>query len=230
MRIVLVKPRDPNNIGAAARALANFGLGDLVVVAPHPPIWSEVRSAIGADRILARARVVATLGEALADCVLVGATTAGTRRRLEEVIGADAFASEARALGSASWARTALVFGNEKHGLTAEEIARCHRIVRIATSHDQPSLNLAQAVAICCYEASRGASFEPAAPSGRRPRRAMLAEVDGLASAVASVVALRRGDAAGARAAAAMRRLVLGAAASSADVRFLRGLFGVPEE
>jgi tRNA C32,U32 (ribose-2'-O)-methylase TrmJ len=66
MRIVLVRPRDPNNIGAVARVMSNFGLSDLVVVAPHPPVWEEVRSAIGAERVLRGTRVVATLAQAVA--------------------------------------------------------------------------------------------------------------------------------------------------------------------
>src|ERR1041385_4462197 len=77
--IVLVRPRNPNNIGAAARAMKNFGLADLVIVAPHPPIWEEARSAIGAEDLLARARVVETLAEALADRTLVIGTADHTR-------------------------------------------------------------------------------------------------------------------------------------------------------
>src|SRR5438093_9676610 len=78
-RVVLVRPRDPNNIGAAARAMKNFGFTDLVVVSPHPPVWHEARSAIGAEDVLASARVVETIVEAVADCTLVVGTAARTR-------------------------------------------------------------------------------------------------------------------------------------------------------
>src|SRR5262245_66140392 len=67
-RIVLVRPRDPNNIGAAARAMKNFGFTDLTVVTPHPPVWGEVVSAVNAEDVLANARVVQLLDEAISDC------------------------------------------------------------------------------------------------------------------------------------------------------------------
>src|SRR5215510_1900510 len=81
-RIVLVRPRDPNNIGAAARAMKNFGFTDLAVVTPHPPVWDEVTSAPNAADVLANARVVATLDEAISNCNLVVGTT--DRTRIEE--------------------------------------------------------------------------------------------------------------------------------------------------
>src|SRR5215510_7903391 len=118
-RIVLVRPRDPNNIGAAARAMKNFGFIDLAVVTPHPPVWDEVVSAINATDVLANARVCGALDEAIADCNL------------------------------------ALVFGSEKHGLTNEDLSRCHRVMSIPTEPDCPSMNLGQAVALCCYELIR---------------------------------------------------------------------------
>ena len=137
MRIVLVNPRDPNNIGAAARAMANFDLADLVVVAPHPPVWDEVRSAVGAETILHTARVVASLSEALADTVLVGGTTAGTGRRLGRVASPEGFLADVVAEGG--WDRAAFVFGNEKHGLGSDDLGRCTHVVRVATSSRQPS-------------------------------------------------------------------------------------------
>ncbi len=146
--IVLVRPRNPVNIGAAARAMANFGFEDLVVVDPHPPVWEEARRAgPGAERVLAAARLVPALADALADRTLVAGTTAGTRRKLDRELVAP---SELRPAS-----RTALVFGPEKTGLTNEELSFCHLLVRIPTVPDVPSMNLAQAVAVCCYEVSR---------------------------------------------------------------------------
>src|SRR5215469_14739527 len=82
-RIVLVRPRNPLNIGAAARAMANFGFRDLVVVAPHPPVWQETRSAVGAEEVILSARVEDDLRRAVADATLVLGTTAGSRRSLD---------------------------------------------------------------------------------------------------------------------------------------------------
>ena len=79
-RVVLVRPRNPLNIGAAARAMANFGLQDLMVVAPYEPVWQEVRSAVGAEEVVKSARAVERLEEAIGDANLVVGTTAGGQR------------------------------------------------------------------------------------------------------------------------------------------------------
>lgn len=220
MRIVLVRPRDPNNIGAAARAMANFGLDDLVVVAPWAPVWREARSAVGASRVLLGARAVETFEEAISDRVLVGGTTAATRRRVDRVVSPEAFATEARGAG-ATWARAALVFGNEKHGLAADELARCHTVVRIATAAGQPSMNLAAAVAVCCYELGRGTVGAPLAPA----RGERLASTGELEAFVAAAFPDRSRPVAGRVAAARtrLRSLLLRARATGADVQLLRG-------
>jgi tRNA/rRNA methyltransferase len=224
MRIVLVRPRDPNNIGAAARAMANFGLDDLVVVAPWAPVWREARAAIGAGDVLAHAREAASVDDAIADCAFAGATTAGTRRALDRVVAADAFAREARATEAAG-ARVALVFGNEKHGLARADIDRCHVTVRIATRPAQPSMNLAHAVAVCCYEWARGHEGDHATSRPRRRARpATLGEIDAAVAALVPTAAdagveARRG---GAR--DRLRALLVAARASTADLALLRGL------
>ena len=82
-RVVLVRPRNPLNIGAAARAMANFGLRDLVVVKPYPPVWQETRSAVGAEEIVKSAHAAQELDEALGDAALVVGTTSGSRRNLD---------------------------------------------------------------------------------------------------------------------------------------------------
>lgn len=151
-RIVLVRPRDPNNIGAAARAMKNFGLGELTVVAPHPPVWSDVTSAVNATDIIANARVVGTLAEAIEDRTLVVGTLDRTRVEAKQSVYTPLDLSQ-DLHGSAE--RLALVFGSEKHGLTNEDLSRCHRLMSIPTRPHCPSMNLGQAVAVCCYELMR---------------------------------------------------------------------------
>jgi TrmH family RNA methyltransferase len=151
-KIVLVRPRDPNNIGAAARAMKNFGFLDLVVVAPHPPVWDEAVSAVNAQDVLASARVVGTLSSAIADCTLVIGTADRTRVEQKRKIYTPAdLSSELRDTDQ----RVALVFGQEKHGLTNDDLSHCHRVMSIPTHADCPSMNLGQAVAVCCYELVR---------------------------------------------------------------------------
>jgi tRNA/rRNA methyltransferase len=161
--IVLVRPRDPNNIGAAARAMKNFGLCDLVIVAPHPPIWEEARSAVGAEDVLASARVVETLVEAIADRTLVIGTADHTRFDKTQTPLTPLLL---RCAISGSHKRIALVFGPEKTGLTNADLSFCHQVLSIPTKPDCPSMNLGQAVAICCYELMReespGNLVEPA--------------------------------------------------------------------
>jgi TrmH family RNA methyltransferase len=229
MRVVLVRPRDPNNIGAAARALANFGFRDLVVVAPHPPVWREVRSAVGAEEILAATRVVGGVEEAVAECVLVAGTTAGTtagtRRRIERVVGPAEFFGHARAGGDGVWARTAILFGSEKAGLGRRVLDQCHAVVRIETSSAQPSLNLAQAVAICCYEASRSAT-DAQTPAGSAPvPPAPVGAVGEFLRAVAAGKALAGAPPHEARGAVErLHRLLARAGATEPELALLRGL------
>jgi tRNA/rRNA methyltransferase len=161
IEIVLVSPRNPLNIGAAARAMANFGFLRLAVVAPYAPHWREARSAVGAPQLLESAAETATLGEAVARCTLVVGTGTLTYRKPEQkVISLPCLApilNEEIERGS----RIALVFGPEKHGLTREDLSLCHLLVEIPTDPRQPSMNLGQAVAVCLYElASR--AFSPA--------------------------------------------------------------------
>jgi TrmH family RNA methyltransferase len=151
-RVVLVRPRDPNNIGAVARALKNFGFKDLWVATPHPPVWQEVVSAVNAEDVLANTRVVKTLAEAISDCNLVVGTGDRTRAETKQTIYTPL--DLCRELSEADY-RLALVFGSEKHGLTNEELSHCHRVMSIPTQPDCPSMNLGQAVAVCCYELIR---------------------------------------------------------------------------
>lgn len=150
VRIVLSATRNPLNIGAAARAMANFGLEELVLVSPYSEAWRRARSARAGAAVLEQARVVSTLPEAIADCEFVVGTAGLAGRRPEGPV-----ADWTDLAGRLPEARTALVFGNEKTGLTVAEIGCCHVVARIATAPAAPSMNLGQAVAVCAYELSR---------------------------------------------------------------------------
>lgn len=171
--VVLVAPRNPLNIGAAARAMANFGFTRLTVVAAYGPHWHEVRSAVGAEDLLRSARVCATLNEALIGCTLVLGTGTLTYRVPEQpVIPLPALAPliGAELERSRPAGRVALVFGPEKHGLARDDLALCHRLLVIPTAPRQPSMNLGQAVAVCLYEiATRLGVQEPAAQEPTLP-------------------------------------------------------------
>jgi len=161
-RFVLVRPRNPLNIGAAARAMANFGFRELVVVSPYGPVWQETRSAVGAEEVVTSARAVEKLVDGIADAPLVVGTTAGSRRNLDRDLiplpDFPAWLRRRKAKGS-----VALLFGSEKTGLSNEDLSFCHALVRIPTVVDCPSMNLGQAVAVCAYELSR-AGLVPARP------------------------------------------------------------------
>jgi tRNA/rRNA methyltransferase len=150
--IVLVSPRNPLNIGAAARAMANFGFRQLSVVAPYEEHWREAKSAVGASHLLQNARCSPSLAEAVADCTLVVGTGTLEHRRPEQTViplpDLTPFVGAEIARGG----RVALVFGPEKRGLTREDFALCHLLVEIPTDPLQPSMNLGQAVAVCLYE------------------------------------------------------------------------------
>jgi tRNA/rRNA methyltransferase len=152
IEVVLVSPRNPLNIGAAARAMANFGFASLTVVAPYEAHWREAKSAVGASDLLESAKRVERLADAVADCTLVVGTGSLEHRKPEQpVIPLPELAPRVReeiARGN----RVALVFGSEKRGLTQEDLAHCHLLAVIPTDPQQPSMNLGQAVAVCLYE------------------------------------------------------------------------------
>jgi tRNA/rRNA methyltransferase len=150
--IVLVSPRNPLNIGAAARAMANFGFARLAVVAPYEEHWREAKSAVGASDLLQNARCTPGLADAVADCTLVIGTGTRAHRQPEQPViplpELTPFVGAELVRGG----RVALVFGPEKRGLTREDLALCHVLVEIPTDPRQPSMNLGQAVAVCLYE------------------------------------------------------------------------------
>jgi tRNA/rRNA methyltransferase len=172
LEVVLVSPRNPLNIGAVARAMANFGLCRLRVVAPYAPPWRSARSAVGAPQLLEKALETSNLGEAVAACTLVVGTGDLTYRKPEQAIVPlpELAALVGRELERGG--RIALVFGSEKHGLTRDDLSHCHCLAVIPTSPDQPSMNLGQAAAVCLYElAARANSQDSPLPGGKPLRR-----------------------------------------------------------
>jgi TrmH family RNA methyltransferase len=181
LRVVLVSTRNPLNIGAAARAMSNFGFSHLRVVNPYEPAYREARSAVGAASVLAKAEEFDSVAEAVADCALVVGTTAvGHRelhhplRRLEDAatIIRKALARESASRGAqtkrkksarkrAASNRVALLFGSEKFGLTNEDLSHCNWLLHVPTSAQNISMNLGQAVAVCLYELIRGSQNAP---------------------------------------------------------------------
>jgi TrmH family RNA methyltransferase len=158
--VVLVSPRNPLNIGAVARAMANFGFSHLTLVAPYEPHWREARSAIGAPDLLQNAKSTKCLAEAVKDCTFVLGTGTLTHRKPEQpVISLPALPDLARR-ELAGGGRIALVFGPEKRGLTRDDLSYCHRLVEIPTDLRQPSMNLGQAAAVCLYELATHAGSE----------------------------------------------------------------------
>ena len=164
---MLVATRNPLNLGAAARAMSNFGFLRLRVVNPYDVAFREARSAVGAAPLLAQAEDYFNLPEAVADCSLVVGTTAGARRDLQLPLRRleDGARELRRHLGSA---RAALLFGSEKRGLSNDDFSHCHWLMRIPTRPQHASMNLAQAVAVCLYELAREEATA-APPARSRP-------------------------------------------------------------
>jgi tRNA/rRNA methyltransferase len=171
IEVVLVSPRNPLNIGAVARAMANFGFSRLTVVAPFEPHWREARSAVGAPELLQNAKQTESVAEAVAQCTFVAGTGTRTHRKPEQpvILLPDAGAEFARQL--AVDGRAALVFGPEKHGLTRDDLSYCHVLIEIPTDPVQPSMNLGQAVAVCLYELARHGGVSDAGIRGLPPLR-----------------------------------------------------------
>jgi TrmH family RNA methyltransferase len=163
LRVVLVAARNPLNIGAAARAMSNFGFHRLRVVVPYEKAFREARSAVGASRLLANAEEYKTVADAVADCNLVVGTTAVRERNLRLPIkrlepGARLIRKHLQS------GNVGLLFGSERFGLSNQDLSHCHWLVRIPTSEENISMNLGQAVAVCLYELARNGKAKAAAP------------------------------------------------------------------
>ncbi len=230
IRIVLVDTSHPGNIGASARAMKNMGLESLVLVRPrsHPDPEAVARSSSAGD-LLAGARVVATVDEAICDCGLVLGTTARARSANWRVIDARAGAAE---LAVASTLRpTAVLFGGERNGLANEELARCHGLIRIPTAPEYGSLNLAQAVQIVCYEILMATLAADESPAARAAPLASAKEMQALQAHLGRV--LRSSgfahDGNAAQLHSRLERLFARALPDEGEVRILRGVFAAIE-
>ena len=176
-RIVLVRPRNPENLGAIARAMKNLGLEDWSIAELGTHDFPAARRvAVHAEELLDRPRIVRTLEEAVADCAWVVGTSS-RRVRGKRRLSPGEVAREALERGPAG--RTAIVFGDERSGLTAAELDRCHDLSAIPTAGAQPSMNLAQAVVVYAWELRRAALEAEA-----RPRAAPAAATDAELAAV----------------------------------------------
>ncbi|MGH6890512.1 MAG: RNA methyltransferase [Rhizomicrobium sp.] len=174
--IILSHPQLGENIGAAARAMANFGLSDLRLVAPRAgwPNQKAVAMAAGAAKLVETARLFESVAAALADLHRVYATTARDRGIAREVLTPPEAATRLRA-AAARGERTGILFGNERAGLDNEEISLCDSVITIPTA-EFASINLAQAVLIASYEWLRAGDATPGsrlehAPLQRKPTR-----------------------------------------------------------
>jgi len=149
-RLVLMRPRNAENLGAAARAMKNCGLGEWTWVAPHVEDLTPARRlAVHAEDVLDGALRRDTLADAVADCVWVVGTSSRKvegKRRLSPRAVAEELVTRGRQ------GPVAIVFGDERSGLTNEEIERCHDLSAVPTDPGQPSINLAQAVLLYAYE------------------------------------------------------------------------------
>ncbi|HYX74338.1 MAG TPA: RNA methyltransferase [Steroidobacteraceae bacterium] len=165
IRIVLVAPSHPGNVGAAARAMKNMALSTLVLVNPRQFPHPEANArASGAEDVLRAARVVPSLAEALAGCGYVAATTARDRDQYFRVI--DVRAAASRLVAEAQRAPAAVIFGAERSGLSNEELDMAHALIRIPASPQYAALNLAMAVQLVTYELyrARGAATPVSLP------------------------------------------------------------------
>jgi tRNA/rRNA methyltransferase len=162
IRVVLVRPRGPANVGAVARAMKNMGLRELVLVHPArmKSFWAKAMAAHAED-VLHSVRRCNSIGDAVAECGLVVGTTrrGGLYREAAEAPRAAA----PRLVAAAATNRVALVFGPEDQGLSNEDLKACQQLIAIPADPAYPSLNLAQAVMVCCYELRLAAAGDPPA-------------------------------------------------------------------
>ncbi len=167
LSVILVRPRFPENIGMAARAMANMGAGELILVSPER--WEPEKALPLATRqgeaLLASAAVLDDLGRALAPFTASFGTTARTGGWRRETLTPERAAAAARAV-TRGGGRAALVFGSEDRGLTNAEVELCTHLVNIPTRAGSSSLNLAQAVLVLLYECAKADMALPFAPGG----------------------------------------------------------------
>jgi tRNA/rRNA methyltransferase len=187
--VVLVRARNPSNIGAVARAMHDFGFHRMRVVNEFPVPFEAARSAVDASAVLADAVSCASVAEAVADCTLVVGTTAvGERELRHEVLPLAEAAPRLRGeLGRRNPSgdgagRVALLFGSEKTGLSNEELSHCNWLLTVPMhTHEGSrhlSMNLGQAVAVCLYELVRTQSASPAQSSTAESQPAIAGQLE----------------------------------------------------
>ena len=226
IRIVLVAPSHPGNIGAAARAMKNMALEELVLVNPrqfpHPEASAR---ASGADDVLASARVVPTLAEALEDCGYVAATTSRDRDQYFRIV--DVREAASRLVAESSTAAAAVVFGSERTGLANQELESAHALIRIPASPAYASLNLAMAVQLVAYELyrARGVAAPTAAPlAAPLATTQEMERLYGHIAAVLEEIDFRHRTQSGTHLMARIRRLLQRAELDHNEVNILRGI------
>jgi len=228
IRMVLVATSHPGNIGAAARALKNMALDELVLVRPRyfPHAEASARAS-GAEDLLARARVVDELASAVADCGLVLATTARERDQNFRVL--DARAAAQRLVEESAYRPVAVVFGAERSGLSNQELDCAHALLRIPANPDYAALNLAMAVQIVSYEImlARSPQTPVATPRARTAPLATPEEMERLYSHLAVVleqIEFRDRTQRGTHLMKRIRRLLQRAELDSNEANILRGI------
>lgn len=167
LRVVLVSPRNPLNVGAAARAMSNFGCLDMRLVNAYRVAVDEARSAVKAGAILEKASEFATLAEAVADCSLVVGTTSIGNRELQHSLRRLETGGLAIRKHLAT-APVAILFGSEKFGLSNDDMTHCDWLMRIPTRDEHGSMNLGQAVAVTLYELIRSPRAVRAEPRAKK--------------------------------------------------------------
>jgi tRNA (cytidine32/uridine32-2'-O)-methyltransferase len=224
-RIVLVGPSHPGNIGAAARAMKNMALSELVLVSPRQfPHPEALARASGAADVLAAARVVPSLAAALEGCGYVAATTSRDRDQYFRVV--DVREAASRLVAESNTAPAAVVFGPERSGLSNEELESAHALIRIPASPAYASLNLAMAVQLVAYELyrARGIAASPAAPAAPLASAQEMERLYGHFAAVLEEIDFRDRTQSGTHLMGRIRRLLQRAELDRNEVNILRGI------
>jgi len=177
LKFILLKPRNPDNIGACARAMANFGLGDLALVSPFESDWEEVKSrwkedasvaAINSMDVINSARIYDSISEAAEDCdLLLGTSSLHQIKPERDVI---LLKDAADYIAGRGVKKAGILFGPEKTGLTKEDLSLCNAVINIPTLPKQPSMNLGQSVALATYELTARRTTATAFPREKAPQ------------------------------------------------------------
>jgi len=177
LKFILVKPRNPDNIGACARAMANFGLSELALVSPFESDWAEVIhrwkqeasvAAINSMDVIDAARIYGSIPEAAEDCeLLLGTSSLHQIKPERDVI---LLKDAADYIAGRGVKKAGILFGPEKTGLTKEDLSLCSAVINIPTLPKQPSMNLGQSVALITYELAARRTGVAAFPRGKVPQ------------------------------------------------------------